>query len=57
MLPVARSSLDKGMIRRPTDLINKPLDGLLPPDSDSLLKGMQLSLAVTTWVSNLELDE
>ena len=57
MLPVAPSSLDKGMIRRLTDLINKPLDGLLPPDSDSLLKGMQLSLAVTARVSNSELNE
>jgi len=45
------------MIRRPTDLIEKPLDGLLPPDSDSLLEGMQLPLAVTAWISNLELDE
>jgi hypothetical protein len=45
------------MMRRPTDIIDKPLDGLLPPDSHSLLKGMQLSLAGTAWVSNLEFDE
>ena len=39
------------------DLVDEPLDGLLPPDPDSLLKGMQLSLAVPTRVSDLELDE
>jgi hypothetical protein len=54
MLP---ASLDGSMAWRPTDLVDEPLDGLLPPDSDSFLKGMQLSLAVPTRVSNLELDE
>ena len=54
MLP---ASLDGGMVWRPADLIEESLDRLLPPSSDSLLKCMQLSLAVQTRVSNLELDE
>ena len=54
MLP---ASLDGGMAWRPADLVDEPLDGLLSPGSDSLLKGMQLSLAVPTRVSDLELDE
>lgn len=36
MLLVAGSRLDKGVIRCPTDFMKKPLDGLLPPDSDFL---------------------
>ena len=54
MLP---ASLDGCMVWRPADLVYEPLDRLLPPSSDSLLKGMQLSLAVPTRVSNLELDK
>jgi hypothetical protein len=54
MLP---ASLDDDMTWRLADLVDQPLDSLLPPGSDSLLKGMQLSLAVPSRVPNLELDE
>jgi hypothetical protein len=48
---------DGGIGWRPTDLINEALDSLLPPDSDSFLQDMQLSLAVPAGISNLELGE
>ena len=57
MLPVAPSSLDRVRARRPTDLIDESLNGLLPPDSHSLLEGMQLFVTASSWVTNLELDE
>ena len=37
--------------------MDETLDGLLPPDPYSFLEGVQLSLTVSTWVTNLELDE
>ena len=54
MLPV---SLNGSTVWRPTDLVDEPLDRLLPPRSNSLLEGMQLSLSVPTRVSALELDK
>src|SRR6202012_1188540 len=54
MLPV---SLSGSTAWRPTDLVDEPLDRLLPPRSNSLLEGMQLSLAVPTRVSALELGK
>jgi len=45
---------DRVRKRRPTDLIDESLNGLLPPDSYSLLEGMQLSLTVSGRVTNLE---
>jgi hypothetical protein len=51
------SSFDRVRVRRPTDLIDESLNGLLPPGSYSLLESMQLSLAVAARVTNLELNE
>jgi hypothetical protein len=44
-------------IRRPTNLIDESLNGMLPPGSYSLLESIQLPLAVAAWVTNLELNE